>query len=162
MRTNKALILVAAELTTGMQKINDSLREISKICPILASSAVYKRYHNNRKEDLNSEICSVILLQTEFSILELADLLRKFSGSRSDRSELVVRILSFGDEVRLTPSIPLPNPALHSDYLVLKCATEIYGKYLHPVLGKTLDEILAGLNTGELIEFFAQPKALFK
>ncbi len=52
-----------------------------------------------------------------------------------------IDILFFGSETIDTPDLKIPHPLLHLRGFVLAPLAEIMGSYVHPALGKTIDEL---------------------
>ena len=114
---------------------------------------------NERAEDLNSELILVMKIKTHKSDLELFRFLKQKEKNRGQlqqmRSESFI-MLAFDQMTRMVPGQNLPNVLLHSDRLILRCAAEAWGSYEHPVLGKTLNEIVKSEKEIAGVEFFSQ------
>lgn len=55
-------------------------------------------------------------------------------------------ILFFGDRILKTETLTIPHPLLHTRRFVLEPLSEIAPDLVHPVLGKTAEELLKGLS----------------
>ncbi len=70
-------------------------------------------------------------------------------------------LLTFNHEIQLLPRATLPNPRFLRDRLWLQCAAEVWGDYEHPIIAKTIDQILKSKQQQEAnVEFFAQGRVL--
>lgn len=154
-----ALIRISVDLVAGVSRLQTSVREIQDIGKVVSSSSVYKRFLNSRLEDLNSELILVIKLETLKSEAEMFEFLRK-KGVSSPRVGLAkpdsYTLLVYDNSTRLVPGENLPNPLLHQDTLTLRCASEAWGAYEHPVLGQTLNELVKSSQRIDRTEFFSQ------
>jgi len=62
-----------------------------------------------------------------------------------------IDILLFGDEVIDSPALTVPHPAMHQRRFVLKPLAEIAPAVRHPVLKKTILELLDALPAGQTV-----------
>lgn len=154
-----ALILAKMDFISATETINLVSRKMSEFGTVVAASSVYKRYLNERSEDLNSELVMVAKIKTNKSEMELFRLLKTneiIPGPHQFGRTGKFLLLSYDQKTRMVPGQNLPHLLLRTDLLVLRCAAEAWGDYEHPVLGQSLNEIV-GLQT-ELasVEFFSQ------
>jgi 2-amino-4-hydroxy-6-hydroxymethyldihydropteridine diphosphokinase len=63
-----------------------------------------------------------------------------------------IDILLFGDAVVNTPELTIPHPAMARRRFVLEPLTEIAPELRHPLLGKTVRELLAEVSSGQRVE----------
>jgi 2-amino-4-hydroxy-6-hydroxymethyldihydropteridine diphosphokinase len=62
-----------------------------------------------------------------------------------------IDILLFGDAVIDSPELTVPHPAMHQRRFVLEPLAEIAAQIQHPVLKKTIRELLAALPEGQSV-----------
>lgn len=62
-----------------------------------------------------------------------------------------IDILLFGDTVIDSPELTIPHPAMQQRRFVLEPLVEIAAEARHPVLGKTVGELLAALPAGQTV-----------
>jgi len=60
-------------------------------------------------------------------------------------------IVLYGDERISEPGLKIPHPAMHERRFVLEPLTEIAPQAVHPVLNKTVCELLAALPPGQVV-----------
>ena len=69
---------------------------------------------------------------------------RRSDGSYADRL-IDIDLLDYDGQVLDTYALVLPHPYMHKRTFVMEPLAEIAPQWMHPVLGKTAAEILAGL-----------------
>ena len=62
-------------------------------------------------------------------------------------------ILFYDNLVINTPPLIIPHPRLHERGFVLVPLADIASEFTHPVLGKSVNEFLAEIDTGEIVRF---------
>ncbi len=62
-----------------------------------------------------------------------------------------IDILLFGDETISSPELTIPHPAMHQRRFVLEPLAEIASEAVHPVLKKTIRELLDELPPGQVV-----------
>ena len=63
-----------------------------------------------------------------------------------------IDILLFGDTILDEPGLTIPHPAMHQRRFVLEPLAEIAPKARHPLLNKTIRELLAQLPAGQAVK----------
>lgn len=134
---------------------------LGKIGKLDAVSTLYKKFRTTRSEDLNSSLTLVARWTVGLSAEEIFNVLSEMRLENSWHNGDDVTLLGIADEVRLVPGENLPNPALHGDSVILRCAAEVYGDYFHPVLGQTLTELVLCSDPASNAEFFSQGRSIF-
>lgn len=75
---------------------------------------------------------------------------RRRAQKKGPRS-IDIDILLFGDEVVSSPDLTIPHPAMHQRRFVLEPLAEIAPDAQHPVLNKTIQELLNALPEGQAV-----------
>jgi 2-amino-4-hydroxy-6-hydroxymethyldihydropteridine diphosphokinase len=65
-----------------------------------------------------------------------------------------IDILLFGEEVVKTPEVTVPHPAMHQRRFVLVSTAQIARTATHPVLKKTIQQLLHELPKGQIVKRF--------
>lgn len=155
------IILISTEFVSGINRIREMLSELQSLGELTSVSTLYKKFRSLRAEDLNSNITLVTRWNLLKSPEETFETLERLRASINWKHGDEITLLGIDGEVRLVPGENLPNPNLHGDSLVLRCAAEVYGEYFHPVLGQTLSELVVCSDPVHLAEFFSQGRSIF-
>ncbi len=65
--------------------------------------------------------------------------------------EIDLDLLLYGDTVLNLPGLTLPHPRMHERFFVLRPLCDIGPGVVHPVLGRTMRELLAGVEAAEVM-----------
>jgi 2-amino-4-hydroxy-6-hydroxymethyldihydropteridine diphosphokinase len=131
-------------LVAGVRRLGRSVR-------LVATSRVYRTPpwgHADQAEFLNA----ILIAETELPPLELLDLLL---GVEQERHRVRTRpngprtldldLLLYDEMVLDSPRLTLPHPRLHERAFVLVPLCDLMPDALHPRLGKSYRDLLAGL-----------------
>lgn len=162
--THNTLIHLALDVVGGEDKAVDILSEISELGKIISISSVYKRYSNKAYIDLSARFEVVFHLETLMSVEQTLQLLLSLGiegkNKIGHKCHAALTLLVFDEVVQMSPHLTLPYPLLHTDSLIIRCASEIWGNYEHPILQKTLREISKSAISEPFVEFHMQGKTL--
>ena len=157
---NFALISISTEMTRGLNGLRECLQGLDQL-EVQKVSSVYRRRDLLTEGTLSSEVLVVLGVQTKQSLSDLQGFLLR-QNERYPFSQWL--LLSYNHEIHLDPESPIPHPRLNFDPLILRCAAEIQGSFEHPVLGRSLQELVrssAQMSDEASDEFLARGESLF-
>jgi 2-amino-4-hydroxy-6-hydroxymethyldihydropteridine diphosphokinase len=109
----------------------------------------------NRAVLLRTQIEAPLLLRSLLEIESSLGRIREHGGERcigySSRT-IDMDILLYGDLVLNTRDLQIPHPRLHERRFALMPMAEIAGNVIHPVLKKTIDELLRECSDNGLVK----------
>lgn len=124
-----------------------------RVGDVLALSTIYETEPWGFESE-NAFLNAVIVLQTSLTSLELLDATRlieielgrieKSDGSYHDRT-IDIDLLMVDDIILRTDRLTLPHPLMHERLFVMEPLAEVVPEVKHPVLGKTMRELLSEL-----------------
>jgi 7,8-dihydro-6-hydroxymethylpterin-pyrophosphokinase len=155
---NFALIALTTPLSRGLIELRQSLRRFDPD-EVAAVSSVYRRIEEKTEGTLSSEVVVVVSLMTPKKLEALQSWVR--DQEKASNARWIV--LAYNHEVHLDPDGPVPHPELHLDPLILHCAAEIQGGFEHPVLGRSLQELVKSTQSSfgrAQFEFLSRGEAL--
>lgn len=147
-----ALLSLSIPTPEGTAVISEILKKLPEDVGLVAVSSIYKKYLSGHMDDLNSDLICVLRVETSLSAHALFTQITQCPGDWE--------LLLFDQIVALTPELPIPNPLLFEDAALLRCASETWGEYEHPILGQSLNELVRSVHSFENIEFFAQGRSV--
>lgn len=153
---HQTLVHIVADLVGGTSVAQNLVAEMEKVGQIAAVSSVYKRYLSNSRVDLNANIEAVVRLATDCEVDELLWHFKQYVLEK----KAALNLLSYDDLVVLSPQLTLPHPSLHTDFLIVRCASEAWTQFEHPIIQKTLSEITSMTFPATDAEFLMQGKSL--
>jgi 7,8-dihydro-6-hydroxymethylpterin-pyrophosphokinase len=153
---HQTLVHIAVDLVGGTPVAQNLIVELGNIGVVKNLSSVYKRYLGQNRVDLNANIEAVLHFGTNCAVDELLWHFKQYTKEKKAN----LTLLSYDDLVVLSPQLTLPHPHLHTDFLVVRCASESWPHYEHPIMQKTLSEIASSALPAVDAEFFLQGKSL--
>lgn len=154
--SHHTLVHLTTDLVGGTPIAQTLLLELEKVGKIVSISSVYKRYLGTNRVDLNANIEAIVRFATDCAVDELLWHFKQFVRDK----KIHLNLLSYDDLVVLSPQLTLPHPSLHTDFLIVRCASEAWPQFEHPIIQKTLGEIASLALPAVDAEFFLQGKSL--
>ena len=162
--THNSLIYISLDLVGGLDKAKALLQSLSEMGHVENVSSVYKRFLNKERVDLQAYMEFVIryssTMNVDQTLEKVLSLCEKGQPGLAQRSHQELVLLAFDNTILMSPRLTLPFPHLHTDPLVIRCASEAWGAYEHPIYQVTLSEIARSARPVHEAEFYLQGKTL--
>ena len=146
-------LLTGSNIGNSAQHLQQAKQFINeRIGIIVKSSSVYKTepWGNKDQQDFLNQ---VLLVQTkllaEDALIQLLQIEKEMGRNRLQKWEpriIDIDILFYGDRIINTEKLIVPHPLLHERRFTLLPLAEIAAGYMHPVLHKTIEELLQSCN----------------
>jgi 2-amino-4-hydroxy-6-hydroxymethyldihydropteridine diphosphokinase len=137
--------------------LGSALEQVTAAGRLLAASALYETQPVDVPEQpwfLNC-VAAIETQKTPAELMRLALRIEAAMGRLRMREKgsrnIDIDILLFGDRVVDEPGLTIPHPAMHRRRFVLEPLVEIAPEARHPVLGKTVRELLEALPRGQAV-----------
>jgi 7,8-dihydro-6-hydroxymethylpterin-pyrophosphokinase len=162
--THNSLIYISLDLVGGLDKARALIQSLNELGHVEAISSVYKRFLNKERVDLQAYMEFVVryssMMNVDQTLEKVLSLCGKGPSGLAQRSHQELILLAFDNSILMSPKLTLPFPHLHTDPLVIRCASEAWGAYEHPIYQVTLSEIARSARPVHEAEFFLQGKSL--
>jgi len=157
-KTHAAFVCVGSNLGDKLENCRRGVEGLTVDRKSIVS-ARSKIYRTAPVEDLDQDwfVNYVIALQTTHEPLELLGAIMRIearagrvrTGRKYGPRTLDLDILLFADRILDLPQLVLPHPRMHKRRFVLQPLCDINPDIMHPVLKKTVAELLADLPAAE-------------
>jgi 2-amino-4-hydroxy-6-hydroxymethyldihydropteridine diphosphokinase len=156
--THIAYLSLGSNIGDREGQLREAIRRLSDLGQIAAISSFYEtepvevtdqEWFLNCAVALATELEPAELLHNALSIEKAMG--RERVQNKGPRS-IDIDIVLFGDAVVNTPELTVPHPAMAARRFVLQPLAEIAPDLRHPVLQKTVEELLSELPRGQKVE----------
>ena len=153
--------LVYLSLGSNVGDREKNLREAIDRLGALGRVVSLSSFHETEPVEFTSQPwflnCALSLETTQTAaqlITTLLDIEREMGRQRTEAKGpriIDIDILLFGNEIVNSPELTIPHPAMHQRRFVLEPLAEIAPTVRHPVLKRTIRELLDELPTGQSV-----------
>lgn len=147
---NKVFLLIGGNIGDRLQNLNQAITGLSATCgPVIQQSAVYETAAWGNT-DQAAFLNQALVLSTSLTARELISTILSIEEEMGRRRMekfgprvIDIDILFFNDEIMNEPNLTIPHPQLQNRRFVLVPLHEIAPALVHPVLHKTIEQLLA-------------------
>ncbi len=146
---NYAYLLIGGNIGDRIENLRKTRAFIARSCGrILRESAIYETSawgKTDQADFLNqalrveTELTPTLLL---WKILEIEQELGRFRGEKFGPRIIDIDIILYNSEIINLPSLTVPHPHMQNRRFVMAPMAEIAPSIVHPILGKTMAELL--------------------
>lgn len=155
-----AYLSLGSNLGDRIKNLREAIERIGQVDRVVAISSIYETEpveFTNQPEFLNCAVAVETALMPEELIQRLLEIETAMGRQRVQRKgprNIDIDILLFGDAGVDTPEVKIPHPAMHERRFVLEPLAEIAPLAVHPLLKKTIQQLLAELPAGQTVTKF--------
>ena len=157
-----ALVYLSLGSNVGDREIQlrDALRRLAAIGRVVAVSSFYETEPVEFTDQAWFLNCVVALETTEtpeqlmMALLQIEQQMGRRRMQKKGPRTIDIDILLFDEAIVDSPALTIPHPAMHQRRFVLEPLAEIAPEVRHPVLDKTIRELLEALPAGQIVRRF--------
>jgi 2-amino-4-hydroxy-6-hydroxymethyldihydropteridine diphosphokinase len=157
---NQVFLLLGGNLEDRLALLNAAKETISKeIGAIVQESSIYETapWGFESEQDFLNQVIIVSTALLPIEILEKCQIIEKNLGRIRQTEQYASRkmdidILFYDDEIINIPDLIIPHKQLHKRKFTLEPLVEIAPNFLHPLMNRTLTEILKNCNDNSSVK----------
>jgi 2-amino-4-hydroxy-6-hydroxymethyldihydropteridine diphosphokinase len=158
---NKVFLLIGGNLGDRKQNLDLAVFNISKtVGKIKKRSAIYESKAWG-KTDQPDFLNQVILLESKNNANEILNKILKIETNMGRNREekwaerlIDIDILFFNDAIIETENLKIPHPLIQERMFALKPMAEIDTNFIHPILNKTISELIENCKDELFVEIY--------
>jgi len=141
-------------------QLRDALRRLAVNGRVVAVSSFYETEPVEFTDQAWFLNCVVALETTEtpeqlmMALLQIEQQMGRRRIQKKGPRAIDIDILLFDEAILDSPALTIPHPAMHQRRFVLEPLAEIAPEVRHPVLEKTIRELLEALPAGQIVRRF--------
>ena len=153
---NRAYLSLGSNIGDREAQLRQAVTQLGALGRMAALSSIYETEPVEFTEQAWFLNCALALETAKTSQELMAEILRieEQMGRRRVQNKgprsIDIDILLFNDEIIASKALTIPHPAMHQRRFVLEPLAEISPDVMHPVLKKTIRELLDALPEGQL------------
>jgi 2-amino-4-hydroxy-6-hydroxymethyldihydropteridine diphosphokinase len=146
---NKVFLLIGGNMGDRLQNLHQAITLLSATCgPVIQQSAVYETAAWG-KTDQAAFLNQALLLTTELSpqelittVLSVEEQMGRHRTERFGPRVIDIDIMFYNEDIINEPHLTVPHPQMQNRRFALIPLKELAPLFVHPVLKKTLEELL--------------------
>jgi 2-amino-4-hydroxy-6-hydroxymethyldihydropteridine diphosphokinase len=147
---NRAILLTGGNIGDREDYLQKAREAIQKHCgKVVGASSIYETEAWG-KQDQNSFYNQALEIKTHLSAKELLQSILSIEQSlgriRSEKygpRTIDIDIIFFNNDVIHIPHLTIPHPQVQNRRFALQCLVEIAAGYIHPILKKSVEQLLS-------------------
>jgi 2-amino-4-hydroxy-6-hydroxymethyldihydropteridine diphosphokinase len=160
-----AYLSLGSNLGQRQEQLRAAIERLGKLGRIVSTSFFYETQPVEVTDQpwfLNCAVALETTLSPERLLDETLKIEREMGRERTRKKgprNIDIDILLFDDRILHSPQLIIPHPAMHQRRFVLEPVAEIAPGARHPVLKKTIRELLSELCDHEIVRKIEPPKS---